>query len=866
MDAKQQTNRFQNSQASKETGWEPQLQERAMRFGFQNGVPAHKLNAFQQAVYTTFSSIPMDNEEEREIHIYKAAISNMPLFSGNEEEGGELFHFSEDKDTHFAVLGLVEPLRHALTLHFLQGKDLKEISFITGRPEQQVEETLREGVDQLQGALEETDTSATEKRLEFAAKSYKRIEFSLAEKAEPETELEPAAEAVAITAPVSKRSKILLATAGLFLAGLIGASFVIDNGQPDLPLTAAEAESDEQITLEMLDGWKKQYNEIRASSPKRLGIDQRTYDELEYVKQTDQQMERLFSNQNAEKMKNEQKKMQRQVDELMLQIETPKEMVSLFDDAFLTSAETQNFIVNYALKTKEMMRLSEEVLLANKEELADVEVNGELSAEKLLAGRSDFSQELQNMLDSLDERGLTIIKQPLKERFITRRDTEALYASRLFSTDYEAMEYTGLLMNEPYFDAEGLLQPVDQMPSVLTSIERPLLEFADSSPLYEDFALIFQQAFFLTLKGAEEQSVFDEQGVVKEEYQFAWKQLAQQSGNPLLYLMMPIVEEMEASGWRSSASYDALGYDGILAALEMEKAGKLAAKLPNGNVTVEQQIIQLDQHDTASTEKLYKSFSAEHDLELLVDVPPLDVMLLFQYANSLGDADTMWHLMAGTSKPDLEEYKKVWRKQTDFNEYIKWIEVMEDQIMRIGPRLHLYLSVAPVDEADYPPYMPSLVMEGNSTWLVQYHLSEKYRLAQEESGYQSTVNALYNKTKESLDAIELDNASPGEIAGLLLKAYEENDAEVLALLFEEPESLDKAHLITQLSGRNVPKLTDAQNLAFYSDSIYYGNGSDDIERGSFEFAGPNDGTDMNMGQLTMVKTPSGWRFGDLNMY
>ena len=862
MDAKFQVNQIRNEREQTKSEGTTPLLEQVMRFGFQNGVPADKINAFQQAVNKVFSSKPLDSEEDTEVQLFIAAISKLHPFTGLEEASEEIFRFPEDRETHKAILELDAPERIVLTLHYLHGIRLHDISRIIACSEMQAQESMRAGLLHLQEKLGVSDTAAAEKRIGFAAKSYTRIEFSFTENEETEKENPQIAETVPILAPVSKRSKVLLATAGLFLAGVIGTSFIMDNAKPDLPLTAAEAANENQITVEMLEGWKEQYNEIRESSPKRLGINEKTYTQLEYVKKADEQMESLLSNQNAEKMKNEQKKMQRQVDELMLQIETPKEMVMLFSDAFLSSAETQKFLVKYAQKSKELMMLSEEVLLANDIELAKVEVNGELSAEKLLAGSSEYSAEVQNLLDSLGERGLTIIKHPLEERFITRRDAEALHASRLLSVDYEAINYVGLLMEEPYFDEKGLMQPVGHMPYVLTSLERPLLEAVNSSSLYQDFELIFQQAFFLTLKGGEGQSVFDRKGIVKEEYQDAWKQLTQQSGNPLIYVMMPIVEEMEASGWTSSESYDALGYDTIMEAMEMEKTGKLAAKLPNGEVAIEQEIIQLDQHDYTSINKLYKSFSAQHDLELLKDVPPIDVMLLFQHANSRGDAETMWHLLSKELKPELAEYKRVWRQQSNFKDYIQWIEVSEDHITRVGASLFLYPVFGPKEETSYLTFTPGLIMDGNATWLVQNHLYEDYDLSEKASAYDKNVDALYDEFKGDLDGKVLNKASPGEIGGLLLKAYEEKNSNMLSMLFEE-EAQGADSLMTQLEGRSVPPFSAALNVAFYSDSFYNNGG---IENGTFQFEVQSDDSDMAINQLRMVKTPSGWRFGDLNMY
>lgn len=837
-----------------------ELLEKAMRFGFQNGVPVKELKAFRHAVSQKNSATR--HQTEIDVQFYRAAISNMTSFIKEKKVEEELFHFPEDLETHRAILCLPVTERLVLTLHYMQQQPVQSISEIVEYPKSKVQELVSDSMEALQLELELQTIDAVEKRLEFAAKSYNRIEFNLEE--EEIAIEEEIARTVPKHKPVSGRNKVLLATAGLFLAGVLGTSFAIDSAKPDLPLTAAEAKDKDQLTIEMLDEWKKQYEDIRDSSPERLGIDADTYKQLGYVKKADQQMKHLFKKENVEKLKNEQKKMQRQVDILMLQIETPRAMLALLDGAFYTSEELQIFFGDYALKTDELMEMSEAVLLIHEEELEAVTVNGELSAEKLLSGRGGYSDEVQSLLDTLGERGLTVIKHPIQKRFIMRRDSEAMYSSKLLNSDYTLNNYGSLIMDEPYFDDQGLVYPIEQMAYLLPAIESSLLFDEKSSVMYADFAYIFKYAFWLTLKGSDTQNVFEEDGVVSKEYQEVWMQLANQVGNPMIYVMLPILEEMEASGWTSSASYEALDSNDIMEAVELEREGKLAAKLPNGDVQVEPKIIQLDQYDFSETEKLYKAFSVQYDLTLLENVPPLDVYLLFQYANIRGDAETMWHLLSGETKPDLSEYKRIWRQQDDFRKHTRFVAVREEQINRVGSNLHLYLEAAPKNQEGYMFNTPSLVMKNKATWLVQNHLYEKYDLSEKESNYIKNVNTLYNELRENLNGNALLQASPGEIAGLLLKTYEEQDFDLLPMLFEEgAEVQDMDELMRRLTERSIPQFSDAQNVGFYTDSFYFGYR--DIEQGTFQFD-IKDSYEGSMSQLTMVKTPLGWRFGDLNMY
>ena len=146
MDANQQANRTQNERDQMTMGWTPQLLGQVMRFGFQNGVPADKINAFQQAVYNEISLVALDSETETDIQAYKSALSKLHSFTGGEEASEEMFRFPEDRETHKAILALDAPERIALTLHYLQGKRLQEISRIIGCSELQAQKSMQAGL------------------------------------------------------------------------------------------------------------------------------------------------------------------------------------------------------------------------------------------------------------------------------------------------------------------------------------------------------------------------------------------------------------------------------------------------------------------------------------------------------------------------------------------------------------------------------------------------------------------------------------------------------------------------------------------------------------------------------------------------
>ncbi|MDN7247202.1 RNA polymerase sigma factor [Planococcus shenhongbingii] len=844
------------------------------RFGFQNGIPLAAASAYQgevfRKIYTLLSDIQPEEAEKR---LWQTAIK---LLTGYREKTAEsmeteALRFEEDKETHEAIQGMDEQQRIPFLLVNFYGKSLWEVSGILGKPEQQIHESVIQAKAFLTHRLALQNDVQIEKRLEFIEKSYARIPFSLSESDFSTNEQQEEIQIDAMDADgkrtAAKRSTVLLAVAGIAMAGVVGASFLFDDPNPNIN-SPASVEADETVTAKMVEEWRAEFNDIRASSPARLGVDPEVYEQFAFVKEADALMKRTFKESNIEKMGNDKKKMQRQVDKLLLAIDTPNGMAMGVQDVFLTGEENLEFLYGYGAKTKELLISAEQVLVQHEEALAQVKFNGLLSAEKLMAQPKGLPVEVQGLLASLRERGLTVVKHPAEERFIVRRHPEALYSSDVMNQDYTANAYFNLLANDPYFDDKGLLLPSEHMAQILSHMELNLVEAKTSSKLYQEFAFIFQHSFFLLLKGTEDQTIFDSHGVVKEEYQLAWKTFSTQAGNPLLYLMLPIVEEMEASGWTSSKSYDNLAYEDIMEAMEMEKKGLLAEKLPNGDVVVEKELVEIEHYDFEAMAKLYKSFSAGHDKNLLIGLAPLDTLILYQYANQQEDPVTMWNLMEDEgAKPELEDYLRFWRKQPDFFAGMRWIEAGPENVHRIGKNLELFPYLNFFEENGPMQYMPGLVTSGKDLWLVKYHLYESYDLAEKGQSFTKKVESLYAEFSADLEEDILNVASPGEIGGMFLLAKEKDDVRTMSALYEDETQQAPEVLEAQIESRGVIGLSEANRVIFSMDSANYGF-IPNVETGIlyFENQQPVESEPFNGNQLTMVKTEKGWKIGDLNMY
>lgn len=862
MDSEKGTGRLQsdNRQAFKE--WTEKRLQAIGVFGYQNGISQTEFAPFLSAVFDTFyARLPKAGICDAEVRLFQIASEAIPGYNGGND--GTLLKFQEDIEVHNRIQELAMEQRIPFVLHFLHGKDLEQTARIADRPATAVGFQLKDSLAFVAEGLGE-DEQGIVKRIELATKSYSRIPFEMNEEKQVVEEEGPSSSALVKPVKpqaVDKKNKVLLIGASVFLAGVIGASFFLDDPNANVGQPQAEAEEGETVTAEMIEAWKEEYQEAKASSPEKLGMAQDVFENLRYVQEADQQLKWTFSKNNIEKLKDDPKEMEHQVNLLLLKIETPQTMLAMLPEMYLLHEEFVPMMEAYSLKTKELMYEGNQVLRQHEEELAGMTVNGELSPEKLMAQREGIPAEVKKLAGSIRERGLIIAKHPAKERFILRHNMESLYSNELMNTmmyDFNHLRY------EPYFDEEGLLVPVMEMPYALSMLEQYVVHDDVSSEKFQEYAYMFQHSFWLLMKGDDNQQVFDENGKVKEAYQLAWKELGQQTLNPLIFVMLPIIEEMEESGWTESESYELLEYESIMEAVELEKEGELAAKLPNGDVKVEKQQVQAEEFFAQPIENLYAAFSAGYDEKLLKGASPLDVFRVFQFANQKKDIETMWHLMDDRKMP-LEEYKLSWRQQPSFAEDIRWMEVAEENVNRIGKLLFVYPHISYIDEESIVSYHPELVMGEKGIWKVKSHLFERYEEAGALEAFKAKVERLYTAYSAGLDDGVIAAASPGEVGGLYLLAAEKKNFEMLKALSLGGQEQSPEIIEAQLKARGIAGLSAVGTLHFFNDPSYMME--QEMSTGSLWFSNTSDeGAGTYGSQLGMSKTPGGWRLEDLSMY
>ena len=172
--------------------------------------------------------------------------------------------------------------------------------------------------------------------------------------------------------------------------------------------------------------------------------------------------------------------------------------------------------------------------------------------------------------------------------------------------------------------------------------------------------------------------IFNEDGTVKEELHAVWERIANIGGDsPAAFIMNKIVNEMRASDWKESESYNRLNETHIFSALDYAQRSSLNSftideYIGFGTVTREVQ----DSDYQLDVKKLYDNFSYDHNLVVLQDANPLLIIGLYYYANEQEDPETMWHLFNHEYIPiSLEDYLKDWTKKDSVLDQVEWIYV-----------------------------------------------------------------------------------------------------------------------------------------------------------------------------------------------
>lgn len=367
------------------------------RLAFQLGVPVRELPEFQRLCLLQFQKeLHQIEENQAEVRLSQLMVDQLYQrdFQVENSEEPNVLGFKEDNDLHRELQNLEIDQRISIVFIHFHHYSLTTTCLIIEKTEQQIEELITVGMQTIQEKLN-LNQAQLKQRFSMLEKSYHRFMPPLPLEKEVPTSLEQevskSSESSPVPQPIRKKTSFMLGAAFIFLATVVGASFAM-NEQPIESGKSTEQQQPETITDEKLAEWREQYEDIKKTSPGRLGISAEQYEKLDYVERADEEMELVFSKEKVNSLKNNPLEMEATVNRLFRKIETPQGMVEALSRHSMLAAETEEFLIDYSVKTDELRRYVDELLIKYQSELKGIVVMEQLSSEKLMAQSHNYPE------------------------------------------------------------------------------------------------------------------------------------------------------------------------------------------------------------------------------------------------------------------------------------------------------------------------------------------------------------------------------------------------------------------------------------------------------------------------------------------
>ncbi|MBB4827012.1 hypothetical protein HNO89_004303 [Sporosarcina luteola] len=570
------------------------------------------------------------------------------------------------------------------------------------------------------------DNERFEKRMKLLKKSYDHVPSTF----DPNTVLQKLeAETKSPENPNGRRKKInqqvvvwIVGIASILIISLISGLYVADQKNIE----------EEPVTPEELDQFieklKKDYEAEREKRRALLKLEKRDFENFELysplsIINLDSYLSTVGQDGNPEG------RLMEVYNRAVENIKTPSEMVVDLKSAPLTEDEqgSLEFIYTYKEKVDRLTAIYDEILQENNDVLQAYEVDPSLDKAYMIGmSKGGFPERLQNILDTMKEQSIHLQSDvnSYGEQFFAKYYSSKTHEQIIPLLHPDTMGYLDMMTEAPYIVAGELVYPLEESVDMLRGMQHTLTNVEDNSALNQLLETYFVSMFNTILRGTEKSPVFDEQGKVKREYKEAWKNMASGYGaTPLRYVMKPIVEEMEASGWTASETWNRIGYDALKDALVVQRAGQLDMYMYGEQPVFQDEAIQLpDPEFDQNIGVLYDSFKKQYDLAVLKGRSPIDIVALYNLANEKNDPEMMYHLhhenvwkySESGYETSLDQYKASWQKALSLLPLNDEMSFSGDSVFRNDPLLYGTVNLSHQGEVRYA----LSVIHENGVWYI----------------------------------------------------------------------------------------------------------------------------------------------------
>ena len=334
-----------------------------------------------------------------------------------------------------------------------------------------------------------------------------------------------------------------------------------------------------------------------------LKMDEDRFAEINFIRSADKAASLLVSDDNVNILSSYSTRkeiLQEQFERLTFELMLPSEMHYSLLNYQLTGDEQGSieFLRLYRNKVKDLLVVYDDIIADNKKAIEDYEVKStEDKASVIMLFHDKLPEELRNMVETMKEQSIKLYSNTFSGEIDIHYYASNKHEQVKYSMHEATYGYADMIANEPYMVDAVMKHPLDESVMYLLDMQHTLMNVQQDSNLYPIMETYFVQLFYTVVKGSESMNVFDERGIVKDEYQQVWKSISNgDMASPLNYLVQPIIDQMEASGWKSSKSLDEFNSEEISEVLELAKEGELRP------VKTEEIINELKLHDSKGIE------------------------------------------------------------------------------------------------------------------------------------------------------------------------------------------------------------------------------------------------------------------------
>ncbi|QGM29437.1 hypothetical protein GI482_03060 [Bacillus sp. N3536] len=493
------------------------------------------------------------------------------------------------------------------------------------------------------------DDKKLEVRLELLKDSYERVPSSI----NPDEILKKMVKEKETNLDHSKKKKTnwqriavwTVSLASVFVIGILSATLLNDN--------QTGSKIKETTILGDIEEYEKKYAEERLKRQKILEMDEDDFNGLDFVIYADNIFATQISPGSLEG-KNDDITIEEAYHQAIQGLKLPSEMIEeVKKGKVMNSYESMKFVDEFVTKANILITHYNHILYKDREALRSAVFDGKLNKNMLQAKREEKPKKIQTMLKVLPKQGLNIeVNQSGTEFFV-------LYNSLAFNQDFNeklndyASGYIFLqnVMLNQYSDNNSMGDGnnlVSNLVSNLRGIEIVLLNTDPSFSVHTNLETFYFTVVESMLLGEYNSALLDEDQKVRQEYQLAWSYLADTPGeSPIATFMRKFLDVMEENNWKYTFNYKDLNLGQFRDLYNQALEGNLDyVKLDWEAMLPEKISASMEVAKEGDVAYLYKRFGESFDTKHLHGIGPIEIAVLYDYAEDQHNLDMMWKLLS----------------------------------------------------------------------------------------------------------------------------------------------------------------------------------------------------------------------------